>query len=79
MEATNKSELNCIAHSERITVLETKVDALSELHSASVNKLDEIHHMLTRYKGFFGGISFVFGSMVVCWTMLHDWLVSHWR
>ena len=39
--------------------------------------MHEIKDEMTRYKGFLGGIAFLGSGVVVCLTLLKDWLAKH--
>lgn len=65
--------------SERIVVLETEVKTLKEdLHEILLN-VKEMNEQMTKYKGFLGGIAFVFSAVGVFWTFGKDWVINHWK
>lgn len=68
---------------ERLAVLETKVNTLSEQHGELSKTLNEAlgilrrqESELTRYKGFLGGVTFLASAMWAAVLMLKDYFIS---
>jgi len=64
-------------HIERLAVIESKVETLEDNHKELLKLMHEIKDEMTRYKGFLGGIAFLGSGVVVCLTLLKDWLAKH--
>lgn len=64
-------------HIERLAVIESKVETLEDNHKELLKLMHEIKDEMTRYKGFLGGIAFLGSGVVVCLTLLKDWLSKH--
>ena len=62
---------------ERIAVLEAKVQEIRDDHQAILSQLKEINGSLIKYKGFVGGVAFVFTSVVTFISMGKEWLLAH--
>lgn len=66
-------------HSERIVVLETKLEQMERTQEETNIKLDQILHEMTRYKGFLGGIMFLLSGIGVIWSLVHGWVGKHFQ
>lgn len=64
---------------ERVAALETKMAAQENVVKEVDRKLDEVLHVLTKYKGMIGVVWFLFSSMVTAAVLLKDWVVAHVR
>lgn len=62
---------------ERIAVLEAKVQEIRDDHQAILEQLKEINGSLIKYKGFVGGVAFVFTSIVTFISLGKEWLIAH--
>lgn len=62
---------------ERIAVLEAKVQEIRNDHADILEQLKEINGSLTKYKGFVGGVAFVFTSVVTFISMGKEWILAH--
>ena len=62
---------------ERIAVLESQMKEFRIEHTDILNQLKEINASLTKYKGFVGGVAFVFTSVVTFISMGKEWLLQH--
>lgn len=62
---------------ERIAVLEAKVQEIRDDHQAILSQLKEINSSLIKYKGFIGGVAFVFTSVVTFLTFAKEWVLAH--
>jgi hypothetical protein len=68
-----------LEHSERIVVLETELLSVKVNQKDTNDKLDQILHEMTRYKGFLGGVTFLIGGVGMLWGLLHTWVERHWQ
>lgn len=62
---------------ERIAVLESQMREFREEYTDILKQLKEINSSLTKYKGFVGGVAFVFTSVVTFISMGKEWLLAH--
>ena len=60
---------------ERVARLEQRFDHID----TKLEKIDEIHQDLTRYRGFIGGIMFIGTAIWTFITFGKDYLLSHWK
>jgi hypothetical protein len=63
--------------SERLAVIETKVEDLEDNHKELLRLMHEVKDEMTRYKGFLGGIAFLASGVMICLTLAKDWLLKH--
>lgn len=59
-------------HSERIAVLESKIEAVEAKQNDILKGLQTIHTEMTKYKGFLGGVVFLASGVVTLAVMLWD-------
>ena len=64
-------------HSERLAVIETKVEDLEENHAELLKLMHEIKDEMTRYKGFLGGVAFIASGIGIFLTLFKDWIIKH--
>lgn len=62
---------------ERVAVLEEKIENVETTQEAILKKQQEILDSLTKYKGFVGGIAFVFSCAVTFLSFAKDWVLQH--
>ena len=60
---------------ERVAVLEAQYATIDR----KLEKIDEIHADLTKYRGFMGGIIFVATSIWTFITFGKDYILKHWN
>lgn len=63
-------------HTERIAVLEIKVEEVQNDNKEILATLKEMQGELTKYKGFLGGVTFVASCLVVAVSMFKDVLLK---
>ena len=59
---------------ERVAVLEEQQRQQAESNAKILGEIREIRSELTRYKGFIGGVSFVFSCIVVFLSIFKGWI-----
>lgn len=69
-------------HAERLSTLEAKVDTLLQMQTdihAMREEMAGYSDEMSRYRGFQGGVMFVFTCLVAFLTLTKDWIISHWK
>lgn len=66
-----------ITATERIAVLESKVETVEENQRLILTELKAVNESLTKYKGFIGGIAFVATSVITFVSIAKEWLITH--
>jgi hypothetical protein len=60
---------------ERVVVLETKMDNFEEL----TKEVRALHDELTKYKGMLGLASFIITCLLAAASLAKEWFMSHWK
>lgn len=61
----------------KIAKLEVKVDLLQQQSEELLDRIDDIQRDLTKYRGFLGGIAFVFSGIGLIIAFGKDFLIHH--
>lgn len=64
---------------ERVVALETQTEILQENVKEVLSELKSITNTLTKYRGFLGGIWFIFGSLPIIWALGKGWIIGTWE
>jgi len=63
----------------RIDRLEDKIEELSRGHNEIMVKLRSIEETAARYRGFIGGVAFVFTGVGTVIAWFHQYFSDHWK
>ena len=62
---------------ERMAILETKLEAVEQINEKILARMEEMHSDLTRFKGFAGGVLFLASAIGAFLGFIKAWLFGH--
>lgn len=64
---------------ERFAAIEADLEHLEASVGSLIDRLNEMHEAWMRYKGFLGGIAFVFTGIGAALVWFQSYIAEHWK